>query len=891
MRIRFLKLPIIAGLMVLSVLLWAGSCRQAGSGPPEILRIIDLMRREHVVSSPLKDLIYKFRRIEEDISDRWRFIPGLSSSIQGVWGVSSQHAVLGDPESPERDDLRLLRGGQEIPYLGTDPRSAMNWRLVRTAEAFDLRSQPGFDRDARGVALKKGKSIAFEKLLPDSEVTLQLYIVNANWKSYRPRIRVMLDEEPVEEFVVSRKRWFKIRFTPNLGLHEIKLHYSGEGGGDPDEQVLIGNVRLDSSSEVILLSVDQGPSSQPPAGNFLFHYHRGDALETGEDRSELDRLTYLYYYSSGSLLEPAGDGELNPYRIKAKVVLDEYSLNGLLAPVPSEYGLPVDIPERARLSFGLGFVPASRKEAAVPPLRYKIKIEVAGRETVLFDRETDPEALEKGFVMERIDLSAYGGQRVNLSFLTQRANPTGEADEGIPFWINPVVYPLPEQPPSNIVLVSLDTVRPDYLGCYGYSQPTSPALDALAPEAALFLNAYSTTSWTLPAHVSLLTALDGLRHEVYYPQEKFDPAAPTLAELLRARGYTTAAFTGGGYLSNVYGFSQGFDSYQEIRLHGNRAIRLDEAERLADLACDWMGENRDKPFFLFLHTYQPHDPYSNLSPLGKMFLNESAGWDQVRMESLFQDKGRFETSFSDEQKDNIKALYEGEIRYTDEVFVRPVLEVLKKHNLYDNTLIIFTSDHGEEFYDHESWLHDHSLYEEGIRIPLIIKFPGGRFSGQRVDAPARITDIMPTALEFAGLKPEGLDLDGKSLFALLEGREKQPRPVLADLALRQYQDPPTTISLIRDKLKVIVHKQVVSPYIDRVSRELSDYRVELYDLEQDPGETQNLANEARYRASVVQFIREIHGLFQKAKASRTQKNQVEMDRSLEERLKALGYIK
>ena len=884
-----MKLSTIAGLMLLSVLLWTGSCRPAGSGPTEILRIIDLLRQEHVRSSPMKDLTHKFMRVEENFSDRWRFVPGLSSNTQKVWGASTQHPVLGDPDSLELADFRLLQGEREIPYLGSDPQGGMLWRLVQTAEVFDLRPLPGFDRDARGVLLKQGQSAVFEKLLPDREVVLQLYIVNTNWESYRPKIEVLLDGEPVEELVVSRQRWFRIHFTPSLGIHEIKVQWSGEGS--PDAFILIGRAVVDCPSEIVLLSNDQAQPTQPPEEDLVFHYHRSDALAAGEDQSELPRLTWLYNYSGSHLLDQAGGGGNDPYRIKQKVVLDEYSLNALFAPVRSEYVIPLRIPARAVLDFGLGFLSLARDEAAARPLRFLIKIEISGRETVLFDRESGLDAPADGFTMERIDLSPYADEKADLSFVTQLTPQEGGADEGVPFWINPVVYPLPEQPPPNIVLVSLDTVRPDFLGCYGNAEATSPALDAVAAESALFLNTYSTTSWTLPAHVSLLTALDGLRHEVYYPQEKFDPATPTLAELLHARGYTTAAFTGGGYLSSVYGFSKGFDSYQEIKLHGNRAIRFDEAERLADLACDWIGNNRDKPFFLFLHTYQPHDPYSNLSPLGKMFIDESAEWDQVRMESLFQDRGRFDTSLSEEQKDNIAGLYKGEIRYTDEVFVRPVLEALKKSNLYDNTLIILTSDHGEEFYDHESWLHDHSLYEEGIRIPLIIRFPGGRFGGQRIEAPARITDIMPTALQFAGLNPEGLDLDGKSLFPLLQGREKQPRPVLADLALRQHQDPPTTISFVRDNLKVIVHKQVASPYIDRVSRELSDYRVELYDLAQDPGETQNLANEARFRASVVQFIREAHGLFQEAEASRMQKNQVEMDRSLEERLKALGYIK
>jgi arylsulfatase A-like enzyme len=261
------------------------------------------------------------------------------------------------------------------------------------------------------------------------------------------------------------------------------------------------------------------------------------------------------------------------------------------------------------------------------------------------------------------------------------------------------------------------------------------------------------------------------------------------------------------------------------------------------------------------------------------------------MEELLQDTGRFQTAFSDAEKRNIKALYEGEVRYTDQMFVKSVLETLKQNGLYSNTLVIVTSDHGEEFFDHESWLHDHSLYNEGIRIPLIIKFPQARYSGKRLDALTRITDIVPTALEFAGIPRAGLEIDGISLIPIVQKNERSERSVFSHLALRSSQDPPSVVSLIRGDLKIIVHRVIESPYIESRSYKISDYQVELYDLAADPQETKNLAKESAYRATCMQMVREIHDLIQETEARRTQKETVVMDSTLEERLKALGYIK
>jgi arylsulfatase A-like enzyme len=389
----------------------------------------------------------------------------------------------------------------------------------------------------------------------------------------------------------------------------------------------------------------------------------------------------------------------------------------------------------------------------------------------------------------------------------------------------------------------------------------------------------------------MLTALDGLSHQVYFPLEKMGPEVETMANLLRQAGYFSAGFTAGGYLSSTYGFAKGFDSYQEIRLRGDRAIRYDESERLAEMAREWISRHNNKKFFLFLHTYQPHDPYTNLSPLGKMFLAKGAEWDRIRMDDAFEGKGRFGKAFTPEERENIKALYAGEIRYTDETLVKPVLETLKELDLYDRTLVIITSDHGEEFYEHEAWLHDHSLYEEGIKIPLMIKFPLSEDKGLRLADPVRITDILPTVLDYLDFPSSKESFDGSSLIPIIKGRESDPRFVISDLALRQFEEAPTVVAAVEGSKKLIINHKIVSPYVKKTSLEYSSTQVELYDLEVDPGETRNLVQDSQYRRILNEMLRKVTTLYVEAEKRRREKAAADIDSSLEERLRALGYIK
>jgi len=389
----------------------------------------------------------------------------------------------------------------------------------------------------------------------------------------------------------------------------------------------------------------------------------------------------------------------------------------------------------------------------------------------------------------------------------------------------------------------------------------------------------------------MLTSLNCTQHQIYNPHEKMRVDIKTLADFLRVNDYFCAAFTGGGYLNADYGFCKGFDDYQELKLLGEKALRYDEAELLAKNACQWLYRNKDKKFFLFLHTYQPHAPYANLSALGKAYLTDEHKWDKVHPADLFQGQGRFETSFSKEEKDNIVALYDGEIKYTDTFFVKAVLDYLKKFNIYDKTMIILTSDHGEEFYDHDAWLHDHTIYEEGIRIPLIIKFPYFHYNGKKIKKIARITDIMPTILDFLKINSNSGRIDGKSLLPLIEGKEKNDRTFFCELALWNSKVVPTLLATNKGNLKLILNRKILSPYVERVSLDFKEIMIELYDLAKDPKEKKNLAQIKKYSNLCSQLIKKMEKEYKKIEKKRTVKERVTLDKDLKERLRALGYLR
>ena len=468
----------------------------------------------------------------------------------------------------------------------------------------------------------------------------------------------------------------------------------------------------------------------------------------------------------------------------------------------------------------------------------------------------------------------------------------------------------------NVLLISIDTLRADHLSCYGYGSKTSPAIDQLAAEGILFRKTSSTASFTLPAHASMLTGLFPSAHGATYQNR--DPSSlvvrgmgrgyPTLGEILREKGYETAGFVSGPLLSHQFGFARGFDTYDDRydRLQSARARLFSrslmfrllmtrglfssrdlDSQRTADevnpLVTGWLSDRPDpaKPFLLFVHYWDPHGPYAPPSPYNQRpdGTGITAEYD---MDQLLT--GQY-TLTPEALSDNL-ALYDGEIRYVDQ-HVGALLADLRRRGLYDNTLIILTSDHGESFGEHDHWEHSRVLYEDVLHVPFIMRLPSGRGAGTIVtDTIAQPTDILPSVLSLAGIPlPEGIQ--GRDLTGRLTGQtvDDTSDPIhhhaLAFAELDRNTDWPRRWGKRYDRDLVSV-QTTTWKYIQS-----STGQHELYDLGSDPKE---LDNRATAEPEMLNTLKGLLDLWRRSVGGRDQGETEEIDEGLKENLRGLGYI-
>jgi arylsulfatase A-like enzyme len=318
--------------------------------------------------------------------------------------------------------------------------------------------------------------------------------------------------------------------------------------------------------------------------------------------------------------------------------------------------------------------------------------------------------------------------------------------------------------PLNVVLIGLDTVRYDHLGCYGYERATSPNADRLAGDGVLFENVVSQAPWTLPSFATILTSLYPDQHGANAVRTSLGTTFPTLGELLRENGYATGAIINAAYLKPRFQVDRGFDFYAQPT---GRVATGTTAEALT-----WIDQNRDSPFFMFVHYFDPHLPYSPPVPYDTIFDPDYTGhlgrsFDLTRFPDAKTTDFEAMRTLEPADWDHIRALYDGEIAFTDEA-VGDLLKGLKERGLTKNTLIVFLSDHGEEFFEHGGFEHGHTLYNELLRVPLIFSLPGRLPRGVRIGRQVRLVDIAPTIMDLLGLESRA-HFEGVSLKPLLTG--------------------------------------------------------------------------------------------------------------------------
>jgi choline-sulfatase len=491
---------------------------------------------------------------------------------------------------------------------------------------------------------------------------------------------------------------------------------------------------------------------------------------------------------------------------------------------------------------------------------YKVFLESGNEETILFKGFYDKET----FLPASVDFPRTFDEDLELVFETQ--------GKGIGAWLNPRLD-IPRKKPNIVIVIVLDTVRYDHTSLYGYSRKTTPVLETLSRDAVVFRNAYSTTSWTLPAHVSLFSGKTLDKHGVTTPNDTIPLAFPLVSEVFQKNGYVTAAFTGGGFIEDTFGFFRGFQLYSN---NPGSVFSMNSAERVFDHFKNYIEQFKGNDLFIFLHTYQAHAPYK--AP--HEYIDRIAPGVDSNLKGIKNFIGGNHEYFKSIDPGNRQLLidlYDSAILYCDEMLVGSVVNHLKQEGMYEDAMLIVLSDHGEEFYDHHSWEHGHTLYRELVQIPLLIKYPRNRKTGKE-ETLVSIADLPGIMLRESHL------LDNQPFFQYRVGEEKRVLPVLLPVSPIIHEFPPK-VSFVDDQYHFIFNildKEKIA-FFDPLPPVLRD--IELYE-KKDYLERTNLSGKKgtavdRFGKLLSIYLKQVKGV-----KSETFK----LNKELEEKLKSLGYL-
>jgi arylsulfatase A-like enzyme len=449
-----------------------------------------------------------------------------------------------------------------------------------------------------------------------------------------------------------------------------------------------------------------------------------------------------------------------------------------------------------------------------------------------------------------------------------------------------------------VIIYLIDTLRADRLGIYNYDQHTSPNIDALAAESVVFDQAYAPAPWTLPSVASFLTSTFVCEHGLNgIKKNGLNPNLKTLPERIKDAGYVTGGYYTNAWVGPIAGLDRGYDFYTELGLG---------EDDFSGHVKDFLSEHSGNPYFLYLHTMEPHDiwnlPYEYIDTNNFIGVDDRENYRQLLIDAselrqidFTHDRLPGTTDNTTEQievgaklaeKINMASmLYDGAVRLAD-TNLGKVIDQLKKAGEWDRSVFVFLSDHGEEFGERGNWFHGHSVYEEMIRVPLIVHFPNSEFAGQHVGAPVSLVDVMPTLLELLEIESPCGDCRGRSLLPFIQSNSPNTMEYTATIESMRMEWPwyfkpwqelkgRVNIALRKGKWKGIWNAELE--------------QLELYDLQSDHAELSDvradnpqLANELSNKAT--EWLGECRNLAKKP---------VEVPEAGErtkEKLRALGYF-
>lgn len=423
--------------------------------------------------------------------------------------------------------------------------------------------------------------------------------------------------------------------------------------------------------------------------------------------------------------------------------------------------------------------------------------------------------------------------------------------------------------PEHIIVITIDALRPDHLGGYGYARDISPNIDGLARRGVVFLNAYANAPWTKPSVASLFSSLPPNIHRTVDRDHALPDQVQTMAEMLKESGYFTSFFNGGNPLIHECRFDQGFDFYQYQET-------LDSAGVVGSVSS-FLSQMQGKSLFIYIHLMDLHLPYhlhdGNRELAARAPRNFIPG--QFERRDVREPTARGE--LSGDEKAYLVALYDEQIRYSDKT-VGQLVALFQAAGLLDRSLLILTSDHGEEFWDHDNYEHAHSLYEEVLRVPLIMVYE--HLPALRLNSRVRLVDILPSVMELAEPGFKRGEMAGDSVWRYLR-KDDGNRSVFAGGTLHGDEK----FCLIKNGWKIILNTKDVT-----TNRPLIGFRaedaVELYDLKTDPQERHNLRDD---QAKILAGLLKELGALVNTESPIQARKQI-IDKKTAERLKSLGYL-
>lgn len=486
---------------------------------------------------------------------------------------------------------------------------------------------------------------------------------------------------------------------------------------------------------------------------------------------------------------------------------------------------------------------------------------------------------ERDWLERKVDLSRFAGKKIVVGIEVMGSPPAeppfkGQPDNQHDYLVigDPRLQMARTDMRPNILFILVDTLRADHLGAWGYERDTSPTIDRLAREGVMFLNTFAESSHTPPSTASILTSTYPDQHGVkHFLSLTLASKAVLLPEVLREAGYRTIASTANPLIAVRFGFGQGFDVFNELCL--KRPTR-GSAECITETIRKSVRPDRAE--FVYIHMIDPHEKYTPPEPYREMFLPKEGPKEEEVLDGgikwfgkkYFWKKKMMEMDSID--KDYLMALYDGEVRYTDDA-IGGLLESLSDSGWLDNALVVITSDHGEEFMDHGSLGHGHTLYQELVRIPLVLWWPNKLPRGRVIEGLVRSLDIAPTILELAGI-PIPKEMLGEKMAEVIRGEKPLPQ-------LLSYSELGSRWFDLERSLRSPDWMISIRPVIGGVS---------LYNLAHDPIESNDLSErEPEAAKQLTEALEEFRARFA---AGDGHSGPMKMDRQTIEALESLGYI-